>query len=554
MSGGDPEPALRYRTGAMICRSPFPDVEIPHDVSLTDFVLQGAAEYGDKPAMINGATDEVTSFAAFVAAVSNVAANLAERGFSRGDIFAFYAVNSPEYAIAFLAVAKLGGTVTTVNPLYTEGELQHQLEDSGASFLITNPDFFDRAGAAARAAGVTQLYVFGETEGATSFAELMVSERTASTTPQEVPAAQIDRRTDLVVLPYSSGTTGLPKGVKLTHYNLIANLQQIAGVAPGSDYAVTEDDTLIGVLPFFHIYGMIMMLYSLMRGCTLVALPRFDLEHFLTTLERYKVTYIHIVPPIVVLLSKHAAVDEYSLSHLRQIICGAAPLGEDVATDVAKRLGVPVNQAWGMTELSPVGHMNPDPPEIIDTSSVGPCVPNAESKIIDVDSGEILGPNERGELCQRGPHVMVGYLNAPEATAHCIDEEGWLHTGDIAYANDAGYVWVVDRAKELIKYKGFQVAPAELEALILTHTSVADVAVIGVPDEEAGELPKAFVVTKDVPPDDANDQLAADIQSFVAEQVAPHKKIRTIEFIDAIPKSASGKILRRELVERERAR
>jgi acyl-CoA synthetase (AMP-forming)/AMP-acid ligase II len=537
----------------MICRSPFPDVDIPDDVTLTDFVLCGAAEYGDKPALINGATDEIISFTEFAAAVSTVAAGLARRGFNQGDVFAFYAANSPEYAIAFLAVAQLGGTVTTVNPLYTVGELGHQLEDSGASFLIANADSFDRASAAARAAGVTQLYVFGKAEGATPFADLMVSERTTPSTEQAAPAAPVDPRTDLVALPYSSGTTGLAKGVMLTHYNLIANLQQIAGVAPGTDYAPTEDDTLIGVLPFFHIYGMIMMLLSLMRGCTLVTLPRFELEHFLSTLERYKVTYAHMVPPIVLLMSKHPTVDEYSLLHLRQVICGAAPLGKDVATDAAERLGVQVNQAWGMTELSPVGHMNPDPAETIDASSVGPCVPNAESKIIDVESGKMLGPNERGELCQRGPHVMVGYLNAPEATAHCIDEEKWLHTGDIAYANEAGYVWVVDRAKELIKYKGFQVAPAELEALILTHESVADVAVIGVQDEEAGELPKAFVVPKDVAPEDVNDRLAADIQSFVAKQVAHYKKIRTIEFIEAIPKSASGKILRRELIERQRA-
>ena len=529
----------------MIYRSPFPDVKIPDDVSLTDFVLADAATRGDKPALINGVTDEVTSFAEVIAAVSAVANSLARRGFGQGDVFAFYGANSPEYAIAFMAVGKLGGIVTTVNPLYTERELQHQLENSGASFLITNEDFFGRASAAAQAAGITQLYVFGKIEGATPFADLLVSDQNAPVSP----AAQIKPRTDLVALPYSSGTTGLAKGVMLTHYNLIANLQQLAGLSPGSDFVVTEDDTLIGVLPFFHIYGMIMMLFSLMRGGTLVTLPRFDLEHFLTTLERYKVTYAHMVPPIVLLMSKHPAVDQYNLTHLRQVICGAAPLGKDVATNVAERLGVRVNQAWGMTELSPVGHMNPDPPETIDTSSVGPCVPNAESKIIDLDSGEMLGPNERGELCQRGPHVMAGYLNEPEATEHSIDEEGWLHTGDIAYANDAGYVWVVDRAKELIKYKGFQVAPAELEAVILTHDAVADVAVVGIQDEEAGELPKAFVVTKDIRPEDVDDQLAANIQSFVAEQVAHYKKIRAIEFIGSIPKSASGKILRRELVE-----
>ncbi len=531
----------------MILRSPFPDVEIPVE-SLTDFVLAEARARGDKPAFVNSATYEAITYADFVDAVATVAASLAERGYGKGDVIAFFSPNCPEYAVAFLAVCKLGGTVTTVNPLYTEGELGHQLENAGARAIITDPQFLDTARAAAEGVGITEIFVFGNAEGVTSFAELMHRDDSGAV---EFPTAATDALTDLAVLPYSSGTTGVAKGVMLTHHNLVANLCQINGVAPGTEYCATEDDVLMGVLPFFHIYGMIMMLNSLKLGCTLITMARFDLEKFLDMLERYKVSYLHVVPPIALLLSKHPAVDNYSIPNVRQIVCGAAPLGEDVADDVYARLGARINQAWGMTELSPVGHMNSDPPETLDPTSVGPCVPNAESKIVNVETGEALGPQERGELCQRGPHVMAGYLNNPEATAACIDEDGWLHTGDIALADERGYVWVVDRVKELIKYKGFQVAPAELESLILTHDAVADVAVIGVADDEAGELPKAFVVTKGGEAE-ASDELAKELQSFVAGQVAPHKKIRIVEFIDAIPKSASGKILRRTLIEQER--
>ena len=531
----------------MIHRSPFPDVEIPVE-SLTDFVLDEARGHGDKPAFVNSATDEAISYSVFDEAVSTVAARLITRRFSKGDVVAFYSPNCPEYAIAFLAVCKLGGTVTTVNPLYTEGELRHQLENSGARAVITDPQFLETARAAANGAGISEIFVFGDAEDAMPFADLMCAE---DKDRLALPTVAVDPMTDLAALPYSSGTTGVAKGVMLTHHNLVANICQIRGVAPETAYRATEDDVLMGVLPFFHIYGMIMMLYSLKLGCTMVTMPRFDLEKFLDTLERYKVSYLHVVPPIALLLSKHPVVDNYSIPNVRQIICGAAPLGQDVADDVYARLGAPINQAWGMTELSPVGHMNPDPPESIDPTSVGPCVPNAESKIVDVETGEALDPHQRGELCQRGPHLMAGYLNNPEATVACIDEDGWLHSGDIAFADENGYVWVVDRVKELIKYKGFQVAPAELESLILTHDAVADVAVIGVPDDEAGELPKAFVVPKDKELE-ASDELAQQLQSFVAAQVAPHKRIRMVEFIDVIPKSASGKILRRTLIERER--
>jgi acyl-CoA synthetase (AMP-forming)/AMP-acid ligase II len=274
-------------------------------------------------------------------------------------------------------------------------------------------------------------------------------------------------------------------------------------------------------------------------------MPRFDLEQFLQLIQQHKITSLNLVPPLVLALAKHPLVDNYDLSSVRIIGCGAAPLGQELEQACASRLGCEIYQGYGLTEVAGACHVNitPVPPE--KSGAVGPVLPNTFSKIIDTETAAELGPNEKGEVLIKGPHVMVGYLNNDEATHHCIDEEGWFHTGDVGYADDDGYFYIVDRVKELIKYKAYQVAPAELEALLVSHPAIADAAVIPSPDELAGEIPKAFVVlNEDISPE--------EIMSFVAEQVAPYKKIRKLEIVDEIPKSASGKILRRVLVERER--
>src|SRR4029078_2191481 len=299
-------------------------------------------------------------------------------------------------------------------------------------------------------------------------------------------------REDLVALPYSSGTTGLPKGVMLTHHNLVANLCQMEGLC-----YFYETDTLICVLPLFHIYGLVVVLnMGLYSGATVVLMPRFELESFLKAVQDYDVSLAHIVPPIVLSLSKHPIVDNYKLPKLKKFVSGAEPLGEELTRACMDRLGCSVRQGYGMTETSPVTHSSPAPPKQIKFGSVGVPAPNTECKIIELETGESLGRNQKGEVCVRGPQIMVGYLNNPEATARTIDADGWLHTGDIGYADEDGHFFILDRAKELIKYKGFQVPPAELEAVLLTHPCVADAAVIPCRDDEAGEIPKAFVVLK----------------------------------------------------------
>lgn len=526
----------------MIFRSPYPALELPN-VPLTPFVLASARARGDKPALIDAVSGRVITYRQLFDAVHRVAAGLAARGFRKGDVFAIYSPNISEYAIAFHAVSLVGGIVTTLNPLYTVEEAAHQLKDASAKYLLTVPALLDKATEAAAHAHIEEIFVFGEAaaEGATPFSALYAEDG------QDAPPVEIDPREDVVVLPYSSGTTGLPKGVMLTHENLIANTLQVRACD-----LVSEQDTLVCVLPLFHIYGMVVIMnVGLCEGAQIVVMPRFDLESFLKLLQDYGVTLAHVVPPIMLALAQHPSVDNYDLSKLKTLFSGAAPLSENIARACSERLQCDIRQGYGMTETSPAIHLTPTGLDPSKYGSIGQCVPDTECRIIDVETGEPVGYGQEGEICMRGPQMMKGYLNRPEATAATIDSDGWLHTGDIGYCDEDGHFFIVDRLKELIKYKGMQVAPAELEALLLTHPSVADAAVIPIPDEEAGELPKAFVVLKKgtgaaVTPE--------ELMAFIARQVAPYKKIRELEFIDQIPKSASGKILRRLLVERERAK
>jgi len=518
----------------MSYRSPLSDVTIP-SMSLPAYVFRKAQRWIDKPALIDGPTGRTLTFGQLQDAVGKVAGGLTARGFGKGDVFCVFSPNLPEYAVVFFAVTTVGGVITTVNPTYTAGELAHQLQDAGARFLVTVPPFLGTAREAAQQAGVEEVFVFGEAEGATPFADLFGSEA-------EAPAVAIDPFEDLAVLPYSSGTTGLPKGVMLTHHNLVANIAQTLSME-----RMEEGEVLIGILPFYHIYGMVVVMsMALSAGTTIVTMPRFDLEQFLDLVQRHRVTLAYLVPPIVLALAKHPLVDQYDLSALHTIVSGAAPLPEAVAEGCAGRLGCVVKQGYGLTETSPVTHFTPKGANV-KVASIGFPVPNTEIRVVDVTTGEDLPAGEQGEFWIRGPQVMKGYHKRPDATQDMLDEQGWLHTGDIGSVDEDGYFYIVDRVKELIKYKGLQVAPAELEAVVHSHPAVADAAVIPCPDEEAGEVPKAFVVLKP-----GAVATAEEIMAFVAEQVAPYKRLRYVEFIDQIPKVPSGKILRRELVRRDR--
>jgi len=510
---------------SIIHTSPLPAVDIPEQ-PITAFVLRKAAEMPDRIALTDGHESTYT-FSELSAAIHSLAGGLRARGFGKGTTLAVMAPNIPEYAVVFHGAAVAGGTVTTINPTYGADEVRFQLQDAGASMIITVPMFHDTAMAATEGTDVTEVVVIGGGEGTITLDDLM------GDPIEQVP---VDVRDDVMVLPYSSGTTGLPKGVMLTHYNLVANVCQM-------QHALVYEGDEIGLaaLPFFHIYGMQVLMNGLLaNGVSVITMPRFDMAQALQLVQKYKVTRFFAVPPMVLGLARSPLVDEYDISSLREVFSGAAPLGADLAAEAAARIHCPVVQGYGMTELSPVTHATP--PGDYRGGTSGVTISNTEIRIVDPETGADLPVGDPGELWVRGPQVMKGYLNNPQATAETIDPEGWLHTGDVAIIDDHDHVSIVDRIKELIKFKGFQVPPAELEALVVTHPAVADVAVIGIPDEEAGEIPKAFVVATE-----GQTPTLESIQELVAEHLVSYKQVRALEIVESIPKSASGKILRREL-------
>eukprot|EP00940_MAST-03C_sp_MAST-3C-sp2_P000816 g816.t1 len=542
------------RTPEGIYTSPFPDIAPPPYLPLADYVSEHWKRFGDKTACLDGVTGESRSFAELEKYAGAVTANLSDMGIGRGDVVGIYSPNHVDFILATLATSRLGAALTMVNPLYTEHELASQLEGSNAKVLFAHTSSVDIATKAIDRVGrdsggrqkVENLVIIGDEgsvpEGATSMESL--KRDVAKPILRTVDGV---RGSDLVALPYSSGTTGLPKGTMLTHDNIVVNMMQTS-VAEHDKFS--SEDTLISPLPMFHIYAFtVLMLQSARTGHTFITMARFDLERFCQLVQDHRCTRAYLVPPIILGLAKHPVVEQYDMSSLKSMMSAAAPLGSDVETACAARLGCTIKQGWGMSELSPLGTLVPDDGLKPGSGSIGPCVSSTEAKIIDVDSGEPVEEGKTGELCIRGPQVMQGYLNAPDKTAECLDSEGWLRTGDIARADEDGYFYIVDRLKELIKYKGFQVAPAELEDVLTSHEMINDAVVIPVLDDDAGEIPRAYVV-----PRDPNAIDVESLSAWVSERVAPHKKLRGgIVFVDAIPKTASGKILRREVVAMDRA-
>jgi acyl-CoA synthetase (AMP-forming)/AMP-acid ligase II len=520
----------------MIFTSPHPAVTIP-EIPITDYVLRRAEELGNKPALIDGPTGRTYTYNQLPGYVRRLAAGFASHGVTKGDVFAIYSPNLPEYALSFHAVATLGATTTMVAVLFTNDEIIKQLEDSGAKYLLTTPQLMEKAREVAQATNIRKIFVIGEAEGAISLDSLL----STADRPGGTPEVQIDPLEDVAVLPYSSGTTGFPKGVMLTHRNLVAMLRLME-----FNDAFSHDDTMLCVVPMYHLYGLhIVVNLGLSQGATIVTVPRYDLDQFLHSLERYKVTIAPLVPPLVLTLSRAPQVDKYDLSSLRLIHCGAAPLADSIAQACSQRLGCQIRYGYGMTEISPLSHASLGDPSKDAPGSVGYCLPNTSCKIIDYNTGAELGPDQEGEIWVHGPQVMKGYHGNAQATDEMLDKDGWLRTGDIGFCDRQGRLFVIDRLKELIKVDGRQVAPAELEAVLLSHPSVADAAVVPSPDEKYGEVPKAFVVLK-------SEASAEEIMNFVETRVARYKRIRRLEFVSEIPKSPAGKILHRVLKERER--
>ncbi|WP_392337741.1 AMP-binding protein [Loktanella salsilacus] len=515
-----------------IFQSPFDDVAL-RDISITERVFEGLRDRPSEVVLTDGPTGRTITAAQFIDQVESLAGGLTARGFGAGHTIALMAPNCPEYCVIFHAVAFAGGTITTINPTYTASEIRHQLQDSRAEFLITVPMFLDTAREALSGTSVTDIATIGKADNTLELSDLMEEPLSAQV------LVDLDHHT--VVLPYSSGTTGLPKGVMLSHRNLVVNVDQIIA---GADFE--RGEVAAAFLPFFHIYGMtVLMNLHLAGGGGLVTLPRFDLEMFLRISQDYKSKRMWIVPPVALALAKHPMVDQFDLSALQQVFTGAAPLGADLSNAVGARLNCVSLQGYGMTELSPVSHLSPIDSAIPGAS--GLAAPNVLCRIVDIETGQDLDTGAEGELWIKGPNVMQGYLNNAKATAETIVEDGWLRTGDIAVIDADGQMFIVDRLKELIKYKGFQVAPAELEATLVAMDGITDAAVIGLPDPEAGEIPMAFIVRTENGPD------ADTIKAHLAKTLSSYKQVHRIDFVAEIPKSASGKILRRFLRDKIKA-
>jgi acyl-CoA synthetase (AMP-forming)/AMP-acid ligase II len=527
----DPEDDV---TEARIHTSEYPPVETP-TTPIWQTVLADAPGRGDHPALIDGITGQTISYAQLAHMVERMAAGFAEIGVKPGEVIALHSPNTVLYPVVLYGASRAGATVTTLSALATAKDMAGQLADSGATLVVTVGALLP---VALEAAGERPVWTCDRVEGHPSVQDLLASHG-------PVPEVAVDPVEDVAVLPYSSGTTALPKGVMLTHASIGTNLRQIAGLRP-----MTPEDRVIAILPFFHIYGMTGLVnLPLQAGATVVVLPRFDLLQFLDVLEQQRITQVFVAPPVVLALAKHPAVEGRDLSSVASVVSAAAPLDAELAGLAAARLGTPITQAYGMTELSPGTHLVPiDQEAEAPPGTVGKLVPSSEARLVDVATGHDVGPGEEGEIWIRGPQRMKGYFGRPEETDTLIDADGWLHTGDIGRVDEDGWWFVVDRVKELIKYKGYQVAPAELEAVLLGSPDVADAAVIGVYDERGDEVPKAFVVR--APGSTATED---DVLAYVAVHTAPYKRVRRVEFIDAVPKAASGKILRRELRAREKA-
>ena len=465
-----------------------------------------------------------TTYAELASRIDRAAAGLAARGLRPGDVLALWAPNSPGWAIAALGAMAAGATVSGVSPVAVERELAAQLMDSEASIVVAPPDRLELARKVARTAGVREVIALDDVEG-----------------DGAPPAVDLDPATAVALLPYSSGTTGLPKGVMLTHANVVVAIAQArAGLKLG------PRDTVAAVAPFAHVMGFVITLTNaLTSGATVVTLPRFAFEPFLELVERHRATVVIVAPPVMAALAGHPAVGARDLSSLELVVAGGAPVPAEIARAVGERLpGAVVRLGYGLTETSATVTA-PDREQPVAPGSVGRAMPGTELRVVDPESGADLGPGEPGELWVRGPQTMAGYLHRPDATAAMIDADGWLHTGDLVVVDEEGQLFIVDRLKELIKVSAFQVAPAELEAVLATHPAVADAAVVGRPDAATGEVPVASVVAR--APLDADDLMA-----WVAERVAPYKRIRAVRFVEAIPRTPAGKILRRVLVEQER--
>ncbi|KAM7272964.1 hypothetical protein ACFE04_027628 [Oxalis oulophora] len=519
-------------TTPKVFKSKLPDITISNHLPLHTYCFENAAEFSDRPCLISGSTGKIYSFAETQLICRKSAAGLSKLGLKKGDVIMIILQNCEEFVFSFMGASMIGAMSTTANPFYTSAEIFKQLKASGAKLIITQSQYVDK------------LRVFDGHEDNLKFGQdfkvITIDEppkdclhfsilSEANEDDFDHKLIEIDPN-DAVALPFSSGTTGLPKGVVLTHKSLITSVaQQVDGENPNLN--ITKNDVFLCVLPLFHIYALnSVLLCSLRAGTAVLLMPKFEIGAFLEHIQKHKVSVVAVVPPLVLALAKNPMVANYDLSSIRVVLSGAAPLGKELEEALHNRIpGATFGQGYGMTEAGPVLSMSlsfAKQPFSAKSGSCGSVVRNAELKVIDPETGSSLGYNQPGEICIRGQQIMKGYLNDVEATRTTIDVEGWLHTGDIGYVDEDEEVFIVDRVKEIIKFKGFQVPPAELEALLINHPSIADAAVVPQKDEVAGEVPVAFVV-----PSNGHEITEEAIKEYISKQVVFYKRLHKNSFV-----------------------
>lgn len=532
-------------------RGPLPDVDIP-DVSLYQLIFDSLSEADlDQVAVVHHESGERLSYRELRTHVDAMAAWCAAQGWGPGSVVAIALPNCPAYLSAFHGILRAGATVTTLNVAYTTYEYERHLSETAAVAVVTTSQFLTHLAPAVASAGLgrERIILVGETStrtdplveagGHTSYADVLA-------THEPPPTLDLDPASHVAALPFSSGTTGLPKAVMLSHRNLVANVLQFAPVLEPSG----DDHSFVALLPFSHIYALTTNLnFGLVKRFPIYTMSRFHPVDFLTIVATYRPTMLFIVPPVAAFLAKHPAVGQVDFSCVRVIVSGAAPLDGSLGDALASRLGAQVIQGYGMTELSPVTHVMPLNRPDIDHGTIGLAIPNVRFRIVDHNTGDVEVPADGsasapGELWCAGPNVMLGYFGHQEATDATVDADGWVHTGDLATVDNRGAVRIVDRIKELIKMRGFQVAPAELEAILCSHPQVADAAVLGiaVPGSAGDQAPHALVQRVE-----GATVSEKEIADYLAERVARYKHLRTVHFVETVPRSAAGKILRREL-------
>ncbi|XP_020093631.1 4-coumarate--CoA ligase-like 4 [Ananas comosus] len=526
-------------------------VALPAEADLDVTTFLASRRHSGTTALIDAATGRRVSFPELWRSVAAVASSLRAPPLSlrKGRVVLLLSPNSIRFPVVALAAMSLGAVLTTTNPLNTPAEIAKQVADAAPAVAFAPralvPKLPPRPDLPIVLLDDSRLADDDDPRILCTIADMIAAHPDPDPIPH--PMREPVRQDDPATLLYSSGTTGASKGVVATHRNLISMVQIIVNrFNLDESSGGGEPETFICTVPMFHVYGLAAFATGLLgAGSTIVVLSKFEIGEMLRAIGAYGATYLPLVPPILVaMLGSGSGRGKLPLGRLRRILSGGAPLSKEVIEGFREKYpGVEILQGYGLTESTGIGASTDSAEESRRYGTAGLLSPNTEARIVDPDTGKPLPVNRTGELWIRGPYVMKGYFKNEEATRSTLDSEGWLRTGDLCYIDEDGYLFVVDRLKELIKYKGYQVPPAELEALLLTHPDVADAAVIPFPDREAGQVPMAYVVRKE------GSQLSeSEVMKFVEKQVAPYKKIRKVAFVSDIPKNASGKILRKDLI------